>query len=272
MRFATIREGGTLSGAVVHGRRVVKVDAGTAVEAFLRRDRLTELAEYDYDRVRLASVSPAPAHILCVGLNYRSHIEELGRPAPQYPAVFAKFASTLTGPGDDIVLPSISDHIDGEVELTVVIGRTVRREPVESAAGAIAGYTVANDLSLRDWQHRTSEALQGKVFDGSTPLGPVLVTPDELDVTDARLTFSVDGEVWQTGSTGDLLFRPAELVSYCSMFVTLRPGDLILTGTPAKTPAAGPSLAPGSTMVTTIDGIGSAINRTVADADGTSPA
>jgi acylpyruvate hydrolase len=116
---------------------------------------------------------------------------------------------------------------------------------------AIAGYTLANDLSLRDWQHRTTEALQGKVFDRSTPLGPVLVTPDEVDdAADLELSFTVDGIPWQQGRTSDLLFPPAELIAYCSTFLTLQPGDVML---------------PGQTMTTSIEGIGSAINPTAPD-------
>ncbi|MFD5624925.1 fumarylacetoacetate hydrolase family protein [Streptomyces sp. NPDC127072] len=260
MRFATIRHGDTLTGARVEGDRVVLVDADNAVDAFLRQDRLCDTGEVDAATAHYARVSPNPAHILCVGLNYRSHIEQLGRPAPRYPTFFAKFPSTLTGPRDRIVLPAVSDRVEGEVELAVVIGRPLHRATPTEAAAAMAGFTVANDLSLRDWQHRTTEALQGKVFDRSTPLGPVLVTPDEVDdARDLALSFSVDGVPWQRGSTSDLLFSPAELVAYCSNFLTLRPGDVILTGTPGGTAEAA-SLVPGQTMTTFIEGIGTAVN------------
>jgi acylpyruvate hydrolase len=266
MRFATIRHEDTLTGARLDGDRLVLLDAANAVDAFLRRDTAQEIGELPAHGGHYARISPQPEHILCVGLNYRSHISELGRPTPDYPALFAKYPSTLTGPLDDIVLPAVSEHADGEVELAVIVGRTVHRAGTEEAAAAIAGYTVANDLSLRDWQHRTSEALQGKVFDRSTPLGPVLVTPDEVDdAADLTLTFTVGGTVWQTGTTADLLFTPAQLVSYCSMFLALTAGDVILTGTPAKTAAAGPRLQPGSTLITRIEGIGCAVNHTIAD-------
>jgi acylpyruvate hydrolase len=193
MRFATIRIGNTLTAARIEGDRAVLADADDAVDAYLRRDRLAETGETDARTAHYARVSPTPAHILCVGLNYRSHIEELGRPALACPTFFAKFPSTLTGPRDTIVLPRISDHVDGEAELAVIVGKRLRRAGVEDAKDAIAGYTVANDLSLRDWQHRTTEALQGKVFDRSTPLGPVLVTPEELDdARDLTVTFTVD--------------------------------------------------------------------------------
>ncbi|MGW7578144.1 fumarylacetoacetate hydrolase family protein [Streptomyces sp. NPDC054765] len=265
MRFATIRHGDTLTGARVEDDRVVLVDADNAVDAFLRQDRLRDIGEADAATAHYARVSPDPAHILCIGLNYRSHIEQLGRPTPRYPTFFAKFPSTLTGPRDCIVLPAVSDRVEGEVELAVIIGRPLHRATPAEAVAAIAGYTLANDLSLRDWQHRTTEALQSKVFDRSTPLGPVLVTPDEVDdAHDLTLSFTVDGVPWQQGSTSDLLFSPAELVAYCSTFLTLQPGDVILTGTPGTTPDAA-SLVPGQTMTTSIEGIGSAINPTICD-------
>ncbi|MEV4561711.1 fumarylacetoacetate hydrolase family protein [Kitasatospora sp. NPDC049285] len=266
MRFATIRTGNTLTAARIEGDRAILVDASDAVDAYLRRDRLTDIGETDARTADYACISRAPAHILCTGLNYRSHIEELGRPTPTYPTFFAKFPSTLTGPRDTIALPRISDHIDGEAELAVIVGQRLRRAGVEDANHAIAGYCVANDLSLRDWQHRTTEALQGKVLDRSTPLGPVLVTPEEVDdARDLTVTFTVDGVEWQRGSTGDLLFTPAELLAYCSTFLTLEPGDVILTGTPGKTARAGRSLTPGRHLVTAIEGLGAAINPTAAD-------
>jgi acylpyruvate hydrolase len=265
MRFATIRHGDTLTGARVEDGRVVLVDADNAVDAFVRQGHLRDIGEVDAATAHYARVSPDPAHILCIGLNYRNHIEQLGRSTPQYPTFFAKFPSTLTGPRDRIVLPAVSDRIEGEVELAVILGRPLHRATPTQAMAAIAGYTVANDLSLRDWQHRTTEALQGKVFDRSTPLGPVLVTPDEVDdAADLELSFTVDGIRWQQGTTSDLVFRPAELVAYCSTFLTLQPGDVILTGTPGATPEAA-SLLPGQIMTTSIEGIGSAINPTVCD-------
>jgi len=266
MRLATIRLGDTLTAARIDGDRAILVQARDAVDAYLRRDRLKDVSEIDALSAHYARVSPAPAHILCIGLNYRSHIQELGRAAPAYPTLFAKFPSTLTGPRDQITLPRISDRIEGEAELAIIVGRHLHRASLDEAQDGIAGYTVANDMSLRDWQHRTSEALQGKIFDRSTPLGPMLVTPDELDdARDLTVTFTVDGVEWQRGSTADLLFTPAELVAYCSTFTSLEPGDVILTGTPGKTAAAGTTLAPGQRLVTAIEGIGATINLTGAD-------
>lgn len=266
MRFATIREGDRLTGAVVEGDTVFTVDAADAVAACLRRDELKRTGEIDAKVAHFARASPAPAHILCIGLNYRSHIRELGRPVPAYPTMFAKFASTLTGPREEIQLPSVSSHVDEEAELAVIIGRRTRRVAVEDAAEAIAGFAVANDLSMRDWQHRTSEALQGKIFDRSTPLGPLLVTPDEIDGgRGLRVTAHVDEVLWQEGNTDDLLFSPEQLVSYCSHFLTLQPGDVILTGTPAKQPGIDGRLQAGTLLTTTIEGLGSAVNALVPD-------
>jgi acylpyruvate hydrolase len=239
---------------------VVLLETANAVTAWAAGGALPEWGETDAATAHFARTSPEPQHILCIGLNYRSHIEQLERPMPAYPTLFAKFATTLTGPRDPIVVPRISRRVEGEVELAVVIGRTAAHVDSTEAAAAIAGYTVANDVSMRDWQSRTSEALQGKVFDRSTPLGPMLVTPDEVDdARDLQLSLTIDGTEWQTGTTSDMLFSPAELVSYCSTFVTLRPGDVILTGTPGVTQKSG-LLAPGMTMVSGIEGLGTSIN------------
>ena len=134
MRFATIRRQGVLTGARLDDDRLVLLDAADPVDAFLRRDTAREIGELPAHGAHYAQVSPRPGHILCLGLNYRSHIREPGRPTPQYPALFAKYASTLTGPLDDIVLPAVSDHVDGEVELAVVVGRTVRRGDMMASA------------------------------------------------------------------------------------------------------------------------------------------
>jgi acylpyruvate hydrolase len=207
-------------------------------------------------------VIPNPGKIVCVGLNYRNHILEMGRDLPEHPTLFAKFADALIGARDDIDLAPESDCVDWEAELAVVIGRTVRRADAQEAADAIAGFTVMNDVTMRDWQFRTKEWLQGKTFEGTTPLGPVLVTPDELEggVAPAlTMTCSVDGDVVQKADTSDLVFGPVDLVRYASTIMTLRPGDVIATGTPggvghARKPAR--YLADGDTLVTEIDGIG----------------
>jgi acylpyruvate hydrolase len=207
--------------------------------------------------------------VVCVGLNYRTHIQEMGRDLPDHPTLFAKFADTLIGATDDIVRPPETDELDWEVELAVVIGTRVRRANTEEAEAAIAGFTVLNDITCRDWQFRTREWLQGKNWDDSTPVGPYLVTPDELPGgvrPELEVRLSVDGEVMQSDTTADLLFDPVALVQYVSTMVRLNPGDLIATGTPggvghARTPSR--YLLGGETVVAEIDGIGRLKNQVV---------
>jgi acylpyruvate hydrolase len=219
-----------------------------------------------------APVVPRPGKIICVGLNYRAHILETGRDLPQYPTLFAKFADTLTGARDDLVLPSVSEKVDWEVELGVIIGRPVYRATTAEAEAAIAGYTVVNDVSMRDWQRRTPQWLQGKMFERSTPAGPYLVTADEVgSAPDLEVRCEVDGAVMQQSRTSDLLFGAAEIVAYASQAVTLRPGDLIATGTPggvgnARKPPV--YLQPGNVLRTWIEGLGECVNLCVAEKAG----
>ncbi|MCW3815851.1 fumarylacetoacetate hydrolase family protein [Micromonospora sp. DR5-3] len=271
MKLATIR--------AAEGTRAVRltedgyVDLGfTDVGALLAQPDWPALAAasggatYPAGGVEFAPVVPRPGKVLCVGLNYRNHILEMGRELPEYPTLFAKFAEALIGANDDIQLAPESTAVDWEAELAVVIGRPVRRADEQAAADAIAGFTVCNDVTMRDWQFRTKEWLQGKTFEATTPLGPVLVTPDELPggVRPAlTLTAAVDGETVQKADTSDLVFDPVALVRYASTIMTLRPGDVIATGTPggvghARKPPR--YLADGTTLVTEIQGIGRLTN------------
>lgn len=175
---------------------------------------------------------PFPTKVFCVGLNYTDHIAETGQDQPEHPTLFAKFAQSLTGALDPIEVPEEDHRVDYEGELCVVIGEPGRRIAVEDAHRHIAGYAVANDVSMRGWQGRTSEWLQGKVWEASTPVGPWLVTPDEF-AADARLLTHVNGQLRQEAAVRDVVFSPEQLVAYASQMVTLNPGDLILTGTPA---------------------------------------
>jgi acylpyruvate hydrolase len=265
MKLATIR--------TPDGNAAVRIDGDEAVElgasdlgAFLARDGWRDLAASAEGRRRAvaeldyAPLVPRPGKIFCVGLNYRSHILEMGRELPRFPTLFAKFADTLLGAHDDLVLPSVSDEVDWEAELGFVIGSPVRRADPGEARAAIAGYTVVNDISMRDWQWRTGEWLQGKAFEASTPVGPWLVTGDEVgDAADLELTCAVDGDVRQRARTSDLLFPPPELVSYISQFTTLRPGDVIATGTPGGVGAARDPkvfLGAGQVVRAAIEGLG----------------
>lgn len=236
------------------------VDASSALEA--GAEARAPIADEEY------AVPLRPAKILCIGLNYTDHAAEVGKELPKYPAVFAKFPNTLIGPRDDIELPApeLSTRSDWEVELAIVMGERVRSVSEEDAAAAIFGYTVANDVSIRDWQGRTEEWFQGKNWDRTNPLGPV-VPAAELDI-DAGLTLrcTVDGEVRQNGSTADMVFKPAQIVTYLSQFMTLEPGDLILTGTPLGVGISWHPrrwLAPGQVVETEIEGIGKLVNSCI---------
>ena len=271
MRLATIRLGATTAAVRVEGDSAVETGF-TDVGELLRADGLgaastADGARHDFAAADLAPVVPRPGKIVCVGLNYRNHILEMGRDLPEYPTLFAKYPEALIGARDRIQLPPESDQVDWEAELALVIGRPVRRASAAEAEAAIAGYAILNDVTMRDYQYRTPQWFQGKTWDNSTPFGPVLVTPDELP-GQAPMTTHVDGEELQRTTIDDLVFGPVELVRYISTIFTLQPGDVIATGTPggvghARKPAR--YLRPGQTLTTTIDGVGELVNAAVAE-------
>jgi len=239
MRLATLRRGESTIAAVAAGGRWVPLgwrdvgalladpDGPAAARAAAGPGATPEGAD-------LAAVVPHPSKIVCCGHNYAGHIREMGRELPAHPTLFTKFADTLTGPADTVTVPDWAADLDWEAELAVVVGAPLRRADRAEAAAAIAGYTAANDLSVRSWQRHTGQWLPGKAFDATTPLGPVLVTPDELDpAAGLALTCRVDGELVQSGDTADLVFDAPALLSYVSAFTRLSPGDVVLTGTPA---------------------------------------
>lgn len=269
MRLATIRQdGGTRAAMVEEGRTwlLPHPDVGTLLSDLEGRDprELSGTPGPSTDSIRYMPLVPRPSKILCVGLNYKDHIAEMGRDLPEYPTLFGKFADTLLGAEDDLVLPGVSEAVDWEAELAVVVGQTVKHASAAEAVLAIAGFTVANDISARDWQRRTAQWLQGKAFESTTPLGPVLVTADELDgAADLEVSCAVDGVVKQRSRTSQLLFGPADIVAYVSQFTTLRPGDVLLTGTPGGVGAGrNPAeyLRPGQVLTTTVEGIGNCRN------------
>jgi acylpyruvate hydrolase len=217
-----------------------------------------EVADVDF-----ALPLTAPRKVICCGLNYGEHIREMGRDLPAHPTLFAKHADALVGPTDDIVMPS-GIQLDWEAELAVVVGSPLRNVDRAAALAGIAGYTVANDVSVRDWQNRTLQWFQGKAWDASTPVGPVIVTPDELDPRDGvDVVCRVNGEEVQRDSTSTLVFDPADLLSYISTFTVLRPGDLVLTGTPGGVGAGRVPprfLCDGDVLETEVAGIGTLRN------------
>ncbi|XP_053905559.1 fumarylacetoacetate hydrolase domain-containing protein 2A isoform X2 [Cuculus canorus] len=187
------------------------------------------------EAVQLLAPIGDPEKVICVGLNYRDHCAEQGAAVPEYPIIFSKFPSAIAGPFDDIVLPEESNEVDWEVELAAVIGKKGRRIAEPSALEHIGGFTVANDVSARDWQRRNGRQwLLGKSFDTFCPIGPAIVTPTELpDVHNLRIRCRVNGRLMQESSTEQLIFPLPRIISWVSRFVTLVPGDLVLTGTPA---------------------------------------
>lgn len=221
------------------------------------------------ERSLLGCPSPSPSQVFAIGLNYRSHSDETGRPPGEVPATFTKFATALSGPFDDIVIPN--GTIDWEVELVVVIGTEARHVPAHDAWSHVAGLTIGQDISDRQLQFAAgSQFSLGKSRPGFAPMGPWLVTPDEFaDPDDLGLGCSLDGEVLQDARTADLIVDVPALIAELSSILPLLPGDVIFTGTPggvgfARTPQR--FLAPGHVLETWIEGIGSMRNRCVAPA------
>jgi acylpyruvate hydrolase len=227
-RFAALVDGDVvrpLSGIAELGRETpseVLADPPVADESF----RLGE--------VTLLPVIPHPSKIVCIGLNYRAHVDEGVYDTPDFPVLFSKFSEALIGAGQPIVVPPESSAVDYEAELAFVIGRTVRRASGEAAMEAVAGYTAANDVTMRDYQYRTHQWLAGKTWANSTPLGPFLVTADEVgDPHALDITLELNGERLQFANTRQLIFDIPTLIAAISEFVPLVPGDVVLTGTPS---------------------------------------
>lgn len=271
MRLGTLRTSqGTVAVREDHDAYVAVdgyADAGALLgdPAWQRIAAEADGERYETTAADLAPVVPRPGKIICVGANYRTHIQEMGSGLPEHPTLFAKFADSLIGATDEIELPPEDPDLDWEAELAIVIGTRGRRITADSALSHVAGYTVLNDISMRGYQFRTAQWLQGKTWDRSTPVGPVLVTPDEFDAGSAAIRARVNGEVVQESTTADLLFGPREIISYISTITTLNPGDLIATGTPsgvgfARTPQR--FLAAGDVLETSIEGLG-ALRNTV---------
>ncbi len=202
-----------------------------------------------------------PGKIVGVGLNYRDHLEEIGAAPPQAPFLFAKFPSSVIGPGEPVVIDvGITDRVDWEGELAVVVGRTMRNVTVEEAADCVFGYTIANDISARDIQFDRKELIRGKNLDTFCPLGPCVVTADELqDPMSLQIVTRLNGETVQSSTTAEMLFSIGELLEFCSRSFTLEPGDLVLTGTPSgcgeyRRPKRW--LRPGDALDVEIEGIG----------------
>ena len=222
----------------------------------------------DYLPADFGPAVPAPERILCLGLNYADHALEGGRAVPSWPDTFVRGYQTLLGPYADLVKPALTSSFDYEGELGIVIGAGGRYIPAGKAIDAIAGFTVLNDASVRDWQRAGSQWTPGKNFDGTMPIGPEIVTPNEVDVSDLALTTVLNGQVMQSARTSQMLVDVPSSVEFFSSFTTLQPGDVIATGTPAGVGFARKPpvwLQPGDVIEITIEGIGTIRNRVVAE-------
>jgi len=224
----------------------------------------------DRSSVQLGAPIPRPGKIICIGLNYRDHAAESNAEVPAYPTVFAKYASCIVGPGESIVIPRVTSQVDYEGELAVVIGRRARDVAEADALEYVAGYAPFNDVSARDYQMRTSQWTIGKTFDTFGPLGPALVSADEItDPHALDIRVSIGGEVLQSSNTRHLIFTIPQLIAYLSSVMTLEPGDVIATGTPAGVGAARKPqrwLVPGDVVRVEISSLGALENPVVASA------
>jgi 2-keto-4-pentenoate hydratase/2-oxohepta-3-ene-1,7-dioic acid hydratase in catechol pathway len=277
----------TASGApalgVVEGDEVIDLSASEApAEPAAALDRLgaeklgalaTNAPRLPLAGVRLLA-PVTPRKYLAIALNYRDHIEEMGMEAPEVPVFFNKQVTCVVGPGAEIHMPKVSTFLDYEAELAVVIGKRCRHVPAERAHEVIAGYTCANDVSVRDWQGKAQTMTIGKSFDTHGPLGPWLVTPDELgDPNDLAIRCYVGGEPRQDARTGEMVFDCFEQVSHLSEAFTLEPGDVIATGTPSgvglgRQPIRDNLLHVGQEVRVEIEGIGELVNTVVEEPEG----
>jgi 2-keto-4-pentenoate hydratase/2-oxohepta-3-ene-1,7-dioic acid hydratase in catechol pathway len=227
---------------------------------------------HDPANVRLLAPVPDPRKIICIGLNYRDHAAESGVPVPAEPILFSKYPTALIGHGETIILPAVSQEVDYEAELVVVIGRGGRHIPRARAFEHVGGYAVGHDVSARDWQLNKpgKQWMAGKTFDTFAPMGPVLVTPDEIpDPHKLGIRLRLNGQTMQESSTSQLIFGVDELIAYLSQVFTLEPGDMIFTGTPpgvgmARKPPVW--LKPGDTVEVEIDHLGMLLNHVAAEA------
>ncbi|MGZ4147587.1 MAG: fumarylacetoacetate hydrolase family protein [Actinomycetota bacterium] len=245
MRLVRFRFGERIAtGAVDVGSEAIRVLAGTFFE-----QPVPTGDEVPLDDVRL--LAPVlPSKVVCVGKNYAAHAAEFGGEVPEEPLIFLKPSTSVIGPGDTIPLPSISRRVDYEGELAVVIGRLARSVRAEEAFRYILGYTCANDVTLRDLQKKDGQWTRAKGFDGSCPLGPWIAT--DVDPNDAPIETRVNGEVRQSATTADLIFGVATVIEYVTTFMTLLPGDVLLTGTPEGVG----KLEPGDRVEIEVDGVG----------------
>ena len=222
-----------MTGFLQGGRESLELAKKAIDFALVSREDAGYKLVYALNEVKVEAPVPVPGKIICVGHNYREHILEMGREIPPHPVIFAKFANTVIGPQDDIPFFPVSEQLDYEAEFAFIVGKRARNVSRENALDYVAGYTIANDVTYRDIQRRTIQWLQGKTVEGSLPMGPCLVTTDELkDPSGLNVRLMVNGEERQKTNTDNFVFDVQYLVEFLSNLMTLEPGDIILTGTP----------------------------------------
>lgn len=273
MKFVSFSHGGRNRAGVVSDAGIVdateRLGVTDVTELFARMPEAAKLAaaagaDYRIDDIVFLPAVPAPKRIFCIGLNYLSHLKETGREAPAYPMIFTRFASSQVGHRQPIIRPTVSDQLDFEGELAVVIGVECRHVPEDKAFSVIAGYSCYNDGSIRDWQRHTTQFVPGKNFPQTGGFGPFIVTPDEIaDIRQASLVTRLNGAEVQRAVIDDLVFDIPRLINYCSTFTSLSPGDVIVTGTTGGVGAARKPplwMKPGDVVEVEIAGVGNLVN------------
>lgn len=255
----------TMNDIIANGNEALQQLVNELNEA---RDKHVYIEE---NNINYAPCVDNPGKIICIGLNYRKHAEESNMPIPEYPILFSKFNNSLAGHNEDVVISKYTNQLDYEAELGLVIGKQAKDVSEEDALDHVFGYFVANDLSARDLQFRSGQWLLGKTSDGLLPVGPELITKDEVpDPNNLRITCTLNGDTRQDSNTKDMIFNCQEIISYVSKFMTLEPGDMIVTGTPEGVIMGYPEdervwLKPGDDVTISIEGLGSLTNQLVAD-------
>lgn len=239
------------------------------IESGVKLEGLAGNSKHRLADVQLLAPIPRPRKLICVGLNYRDHAEETGAQIPKVPTIFNKFHTAVIGPGANVVLPKVSKAPDYEAEFAFVIGPGGRNIAVEDWQKHVFGYTLVNDVTARDYQRATTQWLMGKTFDTFAPMGPWIVTADEIaDPHDLDIQMEVNGEVLQDSNTRELIFKIPDLIAFLSSVFTLEPGDIVSTGTPAGVGFARKPpryLHPGDQMTVRMPAIGELRNPVVAE-------
>jgi len=286
MRFVTFKKSGNLHVGVVDGDDIVELTSvapelpatlkeiiahGVPADLNARVKAAPSSARLPLASTKLAMPIPDPDKLLCIGLNYHDHAEETGQAVPNYPPLFLRALSSTADPGAPMIVPKVSKQLDYEAELTVVIGKRCRHVSEQDALDYVFGYTCFNEGSVRDFQKHTSQWTSAKNFDQTAPLGPWIVTADEVPpgAKGLQVRTLVNGEVLQDANTDGMIFNVAQIIAYVSQIMTLEPGDLIPTGTPAgvamgRNPS--PWLKPGDTVTIDIEGVGQLTNPVEAEA------